>query len=171
MVEKQNVGIDLDGVVYNYDTPFDEFLLSKGIISVKSEYSCGLLKEKEIKFVMEFAEYKPHLWIPLLPRAVTSVNRLSQIYNIFLVTARGSFFNGQEDTIQKINQDKITYNKIIFSCLKGEVAKNLNFRIFVEDHLKNAIDIKEKSPDTIIYLVDKEHNQCNENYGFIRVFG
>jgi len=171
MIIKPKIGVDLDGVTYNYGNPYDEFLLSKGIVSVKSEYSAGLSKEKEIEYVIEFASKRPYLWIPLIPGAVEAVNILSKFYDISLVTARGTFFNGQEDTVHRIKQDKIPYENIIFSASKGDVAKRLNLRIFVEDHLKNAINIKEKSPNTLIYLVNAEYNQSNENYGFIRVSG
>jgi hypothetical protein len=169
MIAKPKFGLDLDGVTYDFVKPFDDFLITHGINPDKSQYFRGLCEEDNKKQVYTFLEAHPYLWMPLFPGAVEAIRALSELYQIFPVTARGNFPTGLVDTMIRLKKDKVPYEKVAFESRKGDLAKRLGLKIFVEDALENAIDIKEKSPDTIVYLIDKEYNQCSQDYGFIKV--
>jgi|WetSurMetagenome_2_1015567.scaffolds.fasta_scaffold165334_2 hypothetical protein len=169
MIAKPKFGLDLDGVTYDFIKPFDEFLITRGINPDKSQYFRGLSKEENKKQIYAFLEAHPYLWMPLFPGAIEAIEILSGLYQIFPVTARGDFPTGLVDTMIRLKKDKVPYEKVAFESCKGDLTKRLGFKIFVEDSLENAIDIKEKSPNTIVYLIDKEYNQCSQDYGFIRV--
>lgn len=165
---RMKIGIDLDGVVYDIISSFDEFLISKGIIPNKKEYDRGIEKERIKKHFEEFSKVRPFLKIPLIDKARETINNLSRKNEIYIITHREWCENGIKDTLSRLKKDKIKFNKIYFTKRKGEEAKKYNLDFFIEDNLTNARYIRELS-NAKVFLIDAPYNQSKKEKGIHRI--
>ena len=167
--------VDADDVTYQFIPNFDEFLKSRGVEVREDDFWRGLSREENRRHFLDFLKGHPYLNIPFHEGVLQAFDIISIMYSPVIVTARGKAVKGDadteiKDTLLRLKNDNFPYYKIIFEQAKGDLAKKLNFVVAVEDSPKNALDIKEKSPDTRTYLVDKKYNQFDEKkYGIIRV--
>lgn len=159
---KPKLGLDLDGVVYDFINPFDNFLIKKGYAPIQEDYDRGLTRPDMVIQLLDFNTTHPFLWIPPCKDSIEVIDALNEKYDISIITSRNWCPNGIRDTIERLKKDKINYQNIRFATQKGKVARKLGLDYFVEDTLKNAIEITENS-DCLLYLVDRPYNQGETN--------
>lgn len=165
MSERKKIGVDLDGVVYDFVRYYDLFLRLEGHEINPSRFDRGVLEEStKDDYLNKFSDLNPFLWIPLYENALKSLEELSQNFDLYFVTARNLRMKfGEEDTLTRIKRDKLPYKEIIFEHDKAKIAKELGLAYFVEDNLQNASSIVAKTSCNVS-LIDKEYNQYPENF-------
>lgn len=157
-MKRLKVGLDLDGVVYNFMDDFVEFLKKYHNNLRKDNYNFGL-DQKEIKiYLNNFAESRPYLWIPLEKKAKKNILRLSKKMDFYIVTFRGWANNGIEDTLNRLKEDQIPYKEIAFSDNKAFYSRKWGLDYFIEDNLEYARRISKESK-TVTLLIDKSYNR------------
>lgn len=166
---KLKVGLDLDGVVYDFITPFDRFAESRGYLIDRTKYDRGINRKSLEKLFDVFFKSKPYEWIPIYKNNLELFRRLGEkLFDYYIVTHRDHYDNSKEQTIARLKHDGIIYKDIYFSKDKFLYAKSLDLDLFFEDSLENAIKIVQNS-DTKVLLMDKEYNQGELQEGIIRL--
>jgi len=166
-MKKLKVGLDLDGVVYQFIEYFDKFAESKGISLDKTDYNRGL-DESKIKPILEdFGKLRPFLWIPTYPGVQENLQRLSKKYDFHIITFREWIKEGRQDTIKRLREDKISYKSLHFGKRKYELCNKLGLDLFIEDSLNNCKKIRDNS-DTHPILIDRPYNQ-GDTTGIMRI--
>ena len=159
-------GLDLDGVVYNFIGPFDNFLIKNGEKVNKSLWSRGLPRKTIDYYLQKFGEQRPFLWIPLHKNMLERIQEASQHVDWYIITHRNWYPEGMEDTRNRLKSDGINYKRLIFSNEKAEFAKFFKLDFFIEDYLKNANKIIKYCP---VLLVDQPYNQGNLHHKINRI--
>lgn len=154
------IGIDLDGVVYQFVEEFDRFMFEKNkdFILNPFDYNRGLDKEELESELQEFSKNKPFLWVKYYPLAVESIRELSKISDIYFVSYRDWVDGGLEETRLRLQMDEIPYKKLWITKYKGKVARQENLDFFVEDSLHNILDVISQSKSTQGYLINRPYN-------------
>jgi hypothetical protein len=152
------IGVDLDGVVYNFIYNFDRLLLSKGIKPSINDYNRGLNKEDLHNNLEEISKTDVFLSCPAYPYALSSLRTLSSNDEVYLISYRNWCSNGETDTLKRLEMDNISVRDVIFSKHKGFEAKRLKLDYFVEDSIINAGHIVNIS-NAFVYLVNRRYNQ------------
>lgn len=155
---KKRMGVDLDGVVYQFIEQFDELVKRRGYSVDRTSYDRGLPLKTLIPLLDENKANGALRTLPEYNNAVATLNKLSNNYDLYLITARTNSFNGHEDTLARVNESGINYKELIFSRNKGKEAKRLNLTSFIEDSYSNALGIV-KNSNTKVFLLDTEYNQ------------
>ena len=168
--DKLIFGTDLDGVNYDFPHSWDSFLTSNGVNIDRTDAQAGLTKEENDFYMSKFLETHPYLWIPLIEGAMKSMTDISKMYKLMPTTSRGNYKYGLIDTMIRLKSDKFPYYKVSFNADKGEVAEKYHFVGFIEDFLHHAINVKIKSPETRVYLINTSYNSGDESkYDIVRV--
>lgn len=160
------VGLDLDGVIYNFIDPFIEFLQNKEIKPDKSKYSLGINKQDLSKHLTEFGKTGPFRWIPVYKDNLKAIKKKN--IELYVITNRDWYTGAISDTIQRLYKDKIKYKKILFTVDKGYTAKELGLDYFYEDNVEFAKKILKKSAAYVL-LLNREYNQNFQHEKLIRI--
>jgi len=150
-MKKLKVGLDLDGVVYNFMDDFKTFLKKYGYEIQEEKYNRGLDKKEIDLHLRDFAESRPYLWIPLEKGSKKQILRLSKKMDFYIVTYRGWAKNGIEDTLKRLSEDQIPFKEIAFSDNKARYSKKWGLDYFIEDNMEYAKRIAKES-NTITFL-------------------
>ncbi|HOW37041.1 MAG TPA: hypothetical protein PLK34_02230 [Candidatus Pacearchaeota archaeon] len=164
MHERKRIGVDLDGVVYDFVRYYDLFLSLEGHKVDPTRFDRGVLEEHmKDYYLSRFSDLHPFLWIPLYENALNSLEELSQNFDLYFVTARNLRMKfGEKDTLARLKKDKLPCTKIFFDHDKAKIAKEFGLAYFVEDNLQNARDIVEKTKCKV-GLINWEYNQYSDN--------
>lgn len=148
-----NIGIDLDGVVYNSEAMlkcraefYDQQLGGKGVVNQEEllcQHRFGWTLEQENDFL------KLHLIdvlkkAPLKLMAKETIEMLKKDgHNLFVITSRGNVFKEEISvTKKKLKKDKLSFTKVCYnSSNKAQVCKDLNIDVMIEDFYNNAINV------------------------------
>lgn len=163
-------GLDLDGVVYDFITPFDKFLTEQGFELDKTKYDRGL-NRKDIKFQLhQFSKQNPFSWIPLYEGVKENLERLSDFMTFDVVTHRDWYSGARSQTHYRLFSDKIPRQHTIFSepDKKLKWARYLQHDYFIEDSLGTANQIARGSLAKV-FLVDREYNQGDTALNVVRI--
>ena len=163
------IGFDLDGVVYDFCTPFDNYMKRMGFgLKDGSEYELasryGVKSEVAPVFLENFGKTRPFTWIPLNNEARQAMIDLSKEHELYIVTYRDWTLWGKEDTLERIISDNIPVDEsnIVFSRDKGDYSKSLELDVFYEDSRENALDIIDKS-SALVMMVDAAYNKIEHD--------
>lgn len=167
-MKRIKVGLDLDGVVYDFIGPFDKYLIEKGYHIDPRVYDRGLDRELVKNELELFSTLNPFKWIDPIAGSLTTVKRLERDIDFHVVTHRGWCNSGIKDTVDRLKSDGIIYKTIDFSGKKEDFAKKYNLDYFIEDSLDNAKKIIENS-NTEVFLLDQPYNRNFEHPKIIRV--
>jgi len=167
MKKKLQVGLDLDGVIYQFIEEFDTFALERGHKINKSDYNRGMLEQKMKELLTLFGMHRPFLWLPIYPGVKENLDRLSNKYDFHIVTFRDWIKEGRQDTITRLKEDKIPYKSIHFAKRKYELCNKLKLDLFIEDSLNNCKKIIANS-NTHPILIDRPYNQ-GDTQGIMRI--
>jgi hypothetical protein len=157
------IGFDIDGVLTDDSNIWREKLseyTGKELEIEKKSYNFaeafGIEEETLKEFFVEkgkevYREVKPQ------KEMIKLLNKLKEDgFEIHLITARPE----KEVTIEWLNKYKVPHDSINFKKKKGNLVKQKNIKLFIEDSEKNAKEIAEKNIPVV--LVDKYHNQKAE---------
>jgi len=183
----RNIGIDLDGVFYDFLTPFLKLvngdlgtIYDINDITKWSLSKSGLITHKQGReFLKKFTEEGQIKKMKPLPGAAASLRVLSQFYKIYFITSRWP--DAQIQTIESLDRDlgsKFYEHPVIFCSRdysKGQAVKELNAKYFVDDKPTNIEQVKKHVPECeCIYLNTNElpssespnvsHYYVNDNY-------
>lgn len=158
-----NIGIDLDGVLYDTENWFrvescfyNEKIGGGEMIApeeVKAYKRYNWTKEQENEFLKEcLLEIENNA--PMMYKAKEVLDRLVEDgHKIFVITSRGLVFSEElEITKKRLEKDNIKYEKLIFSTSdKGSVCKNLNVDVMIEDYKDYVLNIAESGIKCFFY--------------------
>ena len=148
-----NIGIDLDGVVYNSEALlkcmaefYDQQIGGSGVVN-KEELLCQHRYNWTIEQENEFL--KLHLIdvlkkAPLKPMAKETLELLKKEgHNLFVITSRGNIFEDEiKVTKQRIKKDKLPVSQIFYSASdKAKLCKELKIDVMIDDYYNNVIKV------------------------------
>lgn len=161
-------GIDLDGVLFNFLDPFNDWL-SKHLgveihangITDYSWWKCidGLTEEEFWAEFDRFGKSGAYGKMELIPGAKQGLNALSQVFDIAFITARPDY--AYDDTVMALKKhfgfgaDRLFMAR---NCNKSYFVNELGINFFIEDAPHHAIDIVEKSTARVD-LMNTPYNQ------------
>ena len=95
--------------------------------------------------------------------AIKLLQRVKELdYIIHIVTARREKKIGIVYDITKkwLEENNLIYDDLIIDCInKGEYVKSVNAQLFLDDSLKNCLDVYTCSPETDNYLLTTNYNK------------
>jgi uncharacterized HAD superfamily protein len=168
MCHKSKLGLDLDGITYEFIPPFCKWLRDKlGIPiyprDVKDYYwfNCvaGMTEQQFWDEFHAFSKSGAYRDFALLPGAQESIRYLLDNYDVKFITARPDY--AYEDTVGAIYRDFgiCEPDRIIFArAHKSDEILAHGIDIFIEDASHHALDIANKT-DAHVYLMDTDYNQ------------
>ncbi len=183
-MEKNKIGLDIDGVVLNFISSFLDYFNLKNKTNYSLEsltnynlWECGLSNSKEevIRIIDEFQNSEYFDKIDFVEGAKDSINLISNFYEVYFITSRPESI--------KEKTEKFFYNhfpnhkhNFIFSGeiyggkKKSEICKNLGIKIMVEDNVEYSLDCATKGIK--VFLMNNPWNKNYENHkNIIRVNG
>lgn len=180
---KKSIGIDIDGIIGDSDKIFrkhinkyfDINLKREDIIHFYYDKVLGITKKQMEKFWDSFTEKNLWLSIPLLPLAKTSIDYLSEKYEIIIITSRNESL--MDTTKTWLEKNKIKFNKL-YLCKRGEsklskiLQNNIDLYALIEDKLDIAENFSKE--DIKVYLFNYQWNQTTKkslNKNIIRING
>ena len=142
------IGVDLDGVVFDFATPMCAFIKqkSKGRYNPDPADLCNY-PDFETKcfgpdgaaimrsFVKQFGEEGGFRKLDLLPHARRIVERLGETVGVVFLTSREASDAVMYDTLWLLSRYELNYN-VEFSEKKYRVAQEYKITHFIEDRLK-----------------------------------
>ncbi len=165
------VGIDLDGVLYNFHQSFIDYLTMSGLQGkylIKYSFDDWNFFERWGMSQREFVEHCNRgvdagiiFRGPARKRAGSAIRRIKKAgHEVHIVTDRSfgrSPLDSQYATMDWLAQHNIPYDSITFSADKTIVPTDM----FVEDKLENydALD----AAGTEVYLISRPWNRRNDN--------
>ncbi len=166
-----NIGIDLDGVLYDttnyiltYAELFDMQIGGKGIINpneTKIFKRYGWSKENYNEFIQCLKRFDKEA--PMMPFAKEVIEILQKDgHKLIAITARGSVVPEEvEITKKRLSDDKINFDKIYYNTPnKLEICKNENIDILIDDFYDTA-EALSKEGITILYFRDLVLKFCD----------
>ncbi|MBU1136097.1 MAG: hypothetical protein ABIG37_03795 [Nanoarchaeota archaeon] len=161
---KPKIGIDLDQVVCDIQQQMIDIYnqLYPGENLTKKNWTTYYLrdltsKEREDKVLEILAEKRIYRNMEFIPHAKKSLQKLAQSFDLCFVTHREWLYEkAKQDTVYSLTKDEIPYVRIFFTEKKARVAKSEHLKFFIEDNLKNALEISQVCP---CYLFDYPYNR------------
>lgn len=164
-MKNKKIAFDLDGVVYDFISPLDTSTKNNGYPLVDgSSYDIriryGVDENVGNLLLNNFGWQRPFTWIPLYEKAKAEMLKLSKDNEIYIVTHRDWTENGVEDTLARIQKDRLPVSRdnIIFSKDKGYCANKFGIDLFYEDLPENVVDILRQS-NSLVRMVDTPYNK------------
>ena len=181
-----NIGIDIDDTITNtYDIMFNyaqyytindigkdiEDVNRKIITHMYTKTFHNWNDEEDREFIDKY--YKRTI-LNVLPKmyAVETINKFKENGDkIYLITARipSKKFNVEEETKKWLEKYNIKYDKLVINSQdKVKVAKENNIEIFVDDSIKNCVQMSNSKIKT--YIMDSIINKEFEDKNIKRVY-
>jgi len=176
-----NVGIDLDGVIFNFSKKFSEYcnkrfgdrcpiITDRTVVTDWHWEKWYSITKEEINLVWKDVEASQNFWqkLPLINRHEfdalrISFNKYDRKTNIvtYFITARipSAGNNLHEQCINSLTQYHWKIPQVILSSEKGNIVKDLNIKYFIDDKAENCIDVNEKNPECKVYIMDAQYNK------------
>ena len=181
-----NIGIDLDGVVYDTENMFRAW---SQIFDLKHEKT-GILFPEELKVQKRYAWAQENMQkflnesvlkvlknATIMPFAKDVLRAIAKKNKIYLITSRGLVLKEEvELTLKRLKREKIFADSVIFSVKdKLEVCKSKNIDLMIEDSFENVEKLANGGINCLFYFdtVKKEFKKKNvtevRNWGDIAV--
>jgi 5'(3')-deoxyribonucleotidase len=183
---KLRIGIDIDGVLADFNVPYRELLLKEGlnIPPISNTYpdvwsydkAAGLSKAAENQIWGHIGN-SPDFWrnLPAYPDTQGFMTYLFDCYafqnaDIYFITSRpGLTAKDQTETwLQNMMFPFSTfYPTVLISSEKGMCARALKLTHYVDDRNENCADVYVNSPTTQTFMLARPWNQCQD--GILRL--
>jgi uncharacterized HAD superfamily protein len=169
------IGIDIDGVIADFATPFCRLIEAHyGKQAVLTEYGLGLTKQEYQQAIDVFTVTQGYLCMPPYEGALRTLRLWAQDHDIWYITRRRCGVHNQtrEETIRAHTLSWLKTHGfpapgcVIFTQDKAEACRERKVQIMVEDYHQDACKIH--CAQTRCYLVDRPWNQ-SPDAGPIRV--
>lgn len=169
-MKKFKVGFDIDDVFLHTYQAMHVIAEKAGITNGKTPTSWnpyeeyGITREAWIE-VMAEANRKGWLYRDVVPDqdALRAVRELAwDGHEIHLVTARGFFGDRditEEHTEGWLIEYAVPHQSLTYASRKGPVAERLQLDYFIDDNVRNWLDVGSTDADTASYLLDRPWNQ------------
>jgi uncharacterized HAD superfamily protein len=163
---------DLDGVVFDYDTSFGNYICKELKLNYndfdfqnKKNYSyynfLGISRQLENSMQIKFANSNGFKTISVYPEICLLLNKLKlNGYKIIFLTARPKIGNVIDDTLFSLKSNKIEYDLLLWSKDKSDAIISLlpaNIICMVEDRDKHALEVCNAGINVL--LLDKSYNR------------
>lgn len=142
------IAIDLDDTIVKTKEKIKEYLSKYGLKEFET-------KEEKITFYIKHIDniYKE---VELQPNVLEVLYELSKTNELYIITARGSYYS---NNAKKITEDFITKNnlpikKTYFDCYeqtKAIMCDKLNIDLFIDDHINNCLEVKKLGIDVLLF--------------------
>jgi uncharacterized HAD superfamily protein len=155
---KDNIGIDLDGVVCDIYT--DAFRVLKEMYpdKVKEEIAgymweqCyGLTEQQVMDCFVECGKKGLLRKAKIYPGAKETLYKLNRRYNINFITWRNYIPDSRNDTLYWLDSNKIPYERLIMTNNKYKVATRDRFVFFLDDNVKQCNRLAKTMVPTFLF--------------------
>ena len=172
-----NIGVDLDGVVYQTESLFREYSekynkLIEGTLKDDSELKAfdryNWTREQTNDFIQN-TFYEIEKTAPLYPKVKEVLGELKKKNSIIFITSRGLVSDVEISlTMERLQEDNINFDKIVFSqnskvkaCLENKID------IMIDDYYR-VIDELSSNGINCLYFRDKRNKPCES--GAVEVY-
>lgn len=174
------VGLDIDGVLADFVTPFLRFVekrLGNGPIQIESLTDLSFkdhpyLSKEAVWQCMEELSYDPEFWLELSslisPGEWRELDRLSRKRDLVFVTQRfeRETYSIHDVTCDWLERHGVTNPAVHFTQdSKGDLARKLDIGLFMDDRHENCADVAEKTQAIVLM----PHRTYNESFSHPRV--
>lgn len=179
-----NIGIDLDGVLFDSEAMFRSYsqifdilnngggIVDKEELKVQKRYSWG--KELTEQFINETV-IKYHQTSQVMPFAKQVIDAIKKHNKIFVITSRGLVHKDEVETTKKrLMAENFEFEKIIFSVEnKLEACRELNIDLMIDDLYEHVECLSENGikcfyfRDIVLKSLNKENVIEVRNWGDI----
>lgn len=141
-MEKINVGLDLDGVVYKYhEAAYDYFvgigMYDKGFVSFWTEFIPSLSDEEQDYIISIPFLYESYA---INSEALEYLNKLSEIADLYYITARHNELRRVTERWLRKNKIPQDYN-LVMTKDKASYIKLLKISYFVDDFISQVENV------------------------------
>lgn len=172
-------GVDLDGVVFDFVTPFSLWLKQNLNIDYDDSqitdyhwYNCipGLDKKKFYKEFDRFCSSGDFQYLKPFPGAKVAIDTLMQDNLVYFITSRPE--KTREDTLVSLNKlFKVPEDRLIIAeHSKVDDIVRLDVSHFIDDAPKNVEEVSSHTCASV-YLMDRLYNRDVKNQRVARVDG
>lgn len=166
----KKLGLDLDGVVYDFDAGFTPWMQNLGYkfvdLNIYELYKKfpEVKKEEMQKRIREFQSTIEFRNLPLIGGADIGIQKLQKEYDIFIISKRPLNGKPRKYTIERLQQDKfikdLDHLHLAQKGNKGKFCNALKLDYFVDDYDENLFDVLNDS-NTNPILFGKYSEQVN----------
>jgi|ERR671918_396216 uncharacterized HAD superfamily protein len=168
------LGLDIDGVLADFITPFLQLLQERtgsGPIDPASVTDPNFMQHpfltKEIVFeCMEAASYDPDFWRALSPlaspKAWRSLDEISRDHQLVFITHRWvrDTYDINQVTCDWLRSHGVRHPVVHFTQDKKSVlVQQLNIELFVDDRHENCEDVATQT-DAVVFMPHRPYNQA-----------
>jgi len=179
--------LDVDGVILDFESSMIDFIRDGYMPDLPQDYvlesweMTDEFKTLDIQKVWEeFVNSSRFSQLELLANT-DSFNRLSSRYPVFLITnVPGFLFDQRQKNLERY---QLVYNEMHFAGhfdfgdkdypTKPVMIEKLHQKgkriVFLDDHPKNCLNVKEHFPDSEVFLMSRPHNKTLEDQDWTRV--
>ncbi len=183
MKKKLIIGIDFDDVIMDLSNHLLDFFNTKFktnfVRADIKDFFMGVLwnldREEEEKIIMEFCLSERHKNTLPVSGAIEAIRKLAADHELHIITAREEARKGV--TLEWIDMHiptvitSITFAShidVVHSRKKSEICKELNVDCFIDDSLKNVLDVS--TVVDRVFLLDTPWNQGDLPGNIERIF-
>lgn len=167
------IGIDVDGILADFNTPFRELVKAQTGISlpeISSNYpdtwyyhKVGGVTNEQDKLLWKTIANDPCFWenVPEYPDAIGFLERLKLDFyhdDIYFITSR-SGDNAKKQTENWLEDLWFNGPTVLISSNKGYCCKALKLTHYLDDRNENCQDVRDTSIDTNGYMLDRPWNE------------
>ena len=179
--------LDVDGVILDFESGLVDFVRDEYINDLPADFALQTweltedfadldIEEVWIRFVTSERFTRLNLLVDPV-----SFNRISRQFSINLITN----LPDEQYEFRKLNLDRhgLEYNGLYLAGhfnfgdesypSKSQVIQDIHQAgekiVFLDDHPKNCLDIKNNLPESDVYLMDRPHNKNQSDSSWIRV--
>lgn len=160
----KRLGLDLDGVVYDFDRGFNRYMDKKGLHLVNPfQYNMELRfpQVKNIhKQIYDFQNSSKLKKLPLIEGAEL-IHELKEDYDLFFLTNRPNSNKCRKYTLNRLKSDDFLKSEddiyFVRHGTKGMFCNAWNLDFFVDDYPENLVDVMKDSMTKPI-LFDQVYN-------------
>ena len=176
------IACDIDGVFANFEDAFRDLARSifgdRPVADYKPSdwnWSDSGLTPEEISIAWERLKATDDFWLRLQSYHDVAPYLVKRAYNeavLLFPTSRvpsAGLPITQQSSRWLANAFGIDFPTVFVTSNKGPLAAALKYDYFIDDRDKNVIDVKDASPSTKVYLLDKPYNQSVTRPDIIRV--
>lgn len=169
------IGIDIDGVMTEYDSVILKTANDYGFKHIKNAYylqdEFGITKEQEDKYWSKYYD-KAQKYVEARPNVAEVINMLHKRgHEIWIVTGRSEIDVPKDDnssfvetTFNWLEKNDIYYDKIFFRITeKGNFCQKYKIDLMIEDSPEQIIYLNKKNIKTIIMNCSYNRNMHLDN--------
>lgn len=170
---KDNIGIDLDGVVCDIYTESFKILKAMYPTKVKTEFfsdqwerQFGLTEQQVMDCFVEVGKKGLLRNARIYPGAKETLYKLNRRYSINFITWRNYIPDARSDTLYWLDSNKIPYERLIMTNNKYKVATREKFCFFLDDNVKQCNRLAKTMVPT--YLFSRPWNRNEETDALVK---